>query len=51
MKKKFFFNAFEIAIIIGMGVFIAVGLVAYQNPDICDGLAQITDTVSKLLLV
>ncbi len=51
MEKKFFFNAFEIAIIIGMGVFIAIGLVAYQNPDVSDSLAQITEAVSKLLLV
>ena len=51
MGKKFFFNALEIALIIGMGIFIAIGLAAYQNPDICEGLAQITETVSKLFPV
>lgn len=51
MEKKAFFNVFEIALIVGMGVFIAMGLVAYQNPDVCDSLAQVTQTVSKLFAV
>ncbi|MEI8247268.1 MAG: hypothetical protein WCI51_15655 [Lentisphaerota bacterium] len=51
MEKKVFFNVFEIALIVGMGAFIAFGLVAYQNPDVCEGLAQVTQTVSKLFAV
>jgi hypothetical protein len=51
MKKKSFFSVFEIVLIVGMGVFIATGLLAYQNPEVCDGLAQITQTVSKLFIV
>ena len=51
MEKKSFFSVFEIVLIVGMGVFIAAGLVAYQNPDVSDSLAQITEAVSKLLLV
>ena len=51
MEKKAFFNVFEIALIVGMGVFIAMGLVAYQNPDVCDSLAQVTQTVSELFAV
>ncbi len=51
MKKKSFFSVFEIVLIVGMGVFIATGLLACQNPEVCDGLAQITQTVSKLFIV
>ncbi len=51
MEKKVFFNVFEIALIVGMGAFIAFGLVAYQNPDVCEGLAQVTQAVSQLFPV
>jgi len=50
MGKKSFFNVFEIVLIVGMGAFIATGLIAYQNPDVCDSLAQITQTVSNLFI-
>jgi hypothetical protein len=48
MKKKAFFSVFEIVLIVGMGVYIAIGLAAYQNPEVC---VQATKTVSKLFLV
>ncbi len=50
MEKKSFFSVFEIVLIVGMGVFIAAGLVAYQNPEVNSSLAQITQTVSKLFI-
>ena len=50
MEKKSFFSVFEIVLIVGMGAFIATGLVAYQNPDVCSSLVQITETVSKLFV-
>jgi hypothetical protein len=51
MEKKAFFSVFEIVLIVGMGVFIATGLVAYQSPEVCESLAQATQTVSKLFAV
>jgi hypothetical protein len=52
MKKKSFFNVFEVVLIVGMGVYIAMGLVAYHNPDVfAAGIAQATKTVNKLFLV
>ena len=52
MKKKSFFSVFEVVLIDGMGVYIAMGLVAYHNPDaFAAGLAQATKTVNKLFLI
>ena len=52
MEKKSFFSVFEIVLIVGMGVYIAMGLVAYHNPDVCAAsLTQVTETVNKLFLV
>jgi len=50
MEKKSFFSVFEIVLIVGMGVFIAAGLIAYENPDVSASLAQVTETVSKLFI-
>lgn len=50
MEKKSFFSVFEIVLIVGMGVFIATGLAAYQNPDVSSSLAQITQTVTQMFI-
>jgi len=51
MEKKAFFNVFEIALIVGMGAFIAFGLVAYQSPEVCESLAELTQAVSQMFPV
>ncbi|MHB9139709.1 MAG: hypothetical protein ACYC4Q_09935 [Victivallaceae bacterium] len=51
MKKKSFFSVFEVVLIAGVGAYIAIGLVAYHNPDVfAAGLAQAAKTVNKLFL-
>lgn len=50
MEKQSLFSVFDIALIVGMGAFIATWLVVYHHPEVCDKLALAAQAFSKLLL-